>query len=63
MTAWINSLKALGQLDFDTEVRSHNPVTIPKAEVVASIQWFEGLRAQVSAGIKAGKSLGELRKR
>jgi glyoxylase-like metal-dependent hydrolase (beta-lactamase superfamily II) len=62
LTAWINSLKALGQLDFDTEVRSHNPVTIPKADVVASIQWFEDLRAQVSAGIKAGKGLAELQK-
>ena len=62
MTAWINSLKAIAALDFDRQVQPHNPMTNSKADVVASIRWFEDLRTQVSAGIKAGRSLDELKK-
>lgn len=61
-TAWINSLEAIAALDFDRQVQPHNPTLNSKADVVASIQWFKDLRAQVSDGIKAGRSLDELKR-
>jgi hypothetical protein len=58
----INSLEAIAALDFDSQVQPHSPTLNSKADVVASIQWCKDLRTQVSAGIKAGRTLDELKK-
>jgi glyoxylase-like metal-dependent hydrolase (beta-lactamase superfamily II) len=61
MTTWINSIKALEQVDFDIVVGSHFEQAT-KADVVTYRQYLEDLMAAVSAGIKQGRTLEELQK-
>ena len=60
MSTWIASIKALEALDFDIVVNSHWEAGT-KTDLVAFRQWLEDLQAAVSDGIKAGKSLDELK--
>lgn len=58
---WVASLKALERIDFDTLVNSHWE-SGTKADLVAFRTYLEDLMAQVSAGIRAGRSREELQK-
>jgi glyoxylase-like metal-dependent hydrolase (beta-lactamase superfamily II) len=56
---WVESLKQVAELDFDTIVPGHeSPGT--KAQVVEQAQYLEELYMAVSEGIAAGKSKQEL---
>ncbi|MBI4264493.1 MAG: MBL fold metallo-hydrolase [Acidobacteria bacterium] len=61
MTPWIESIRALEPLDFDIAVGSHWEQGT-KADVVMFRQYLEDLRAAVSDGIRAGRSLEELQR-
>ena len=61
MTTWIESIRALEQLDFDIMVGSHWEQAT-KADVVMYRQYLEDLMAAVAAGIKAGRSAEELQR-
>jgi len=58
---WIASLKALEKLDFDILINSHWE-SGKKADLTAFRSYIEDLTAQVSAGIRAGKSKEELQR-
>jgi glyoxylase-like metal-dependent hydrolase (beta-lactamase superfamily II) len=60
ISTWIASLKQLETLDFDLLINSHwEPGT--KADLIAFRQWLEDLQTAVADGIKAGKSLAEIK--
>jgi metallo-beta-lactamase class B len=59
MSGWIDSMKVVEALDFDVFVAGEGNVA-SKADVTAMRQFFEDLRAAVSAGMSQGKSLAEL---
>ena len=61
MAEWIKSYRTVEALDFDTLVPGHG-VLFKKADVIEARQFFEELRAEVSAGMAAGKTLEELKK-
>lgn len=61
ITTWIASIKALEALDFDTVINSHWE-SGTKADLVAFRQYLEDLAGQVQAGIRAGKSVDDLKK-
>lgn len=61
MADWINSVKKLEQLDFDKLINSHWE-SGSKTDLVAFRVWLEDLRDAVTAGMKSGKSLDELKK-
>jgi glyoxylase-like metal-dependent hydrolase (beta-lactamase superfamily II) len=61
MAEWIRSYRTVEALDFDVLVPGHGAL-FKKADVTEARQFFEDLRAEVSAGMSAGKSLDELRK-
>lgn len=58
---WIDSIKSLESLDFDILVNSHFD-SGTKADLIAFRRWLEDLQTAVSAGIKGGKTLEELKK-
>lgn len=58
---WIESLRRLEALQYDTFAPGHGPLGT-KADVAAFRGFLEDLRAQVLAGIRAGKSLDEIKK-
>jgi glyoxylase-like metal-dependent hydrolase (beta-lactamase superfamily II) len=60
LSTWIASIKALEALDFTTVINSHWE-SGSKADLVAFRQYLEALQAAVAAGIKAGKSVEELK--
>lgn len=57
---WISSLKAVEALDFDSFLPGHGPWG-SKADVAAFRQYGEGLRTAVLEGIKAGRTVDELK--
>ena len=59
MSEWIRSYRAVEALDFDVLAPGHGN-TFTKADVVEARTFFEDLKAEVSAGMAAGKSLQEL---
>jgi glyoxylase-like metal-dependent hydrolase (beta-lactamase superfamily II) len=61
MDEWIKSYRAVEALDFDVLAPGHGAL-FKKADVAEARQFFEDLRAEVSAGMAAGKSLEELKK-
>jgi glyoxylase-like metal-dependent hydrolase (beta-lactamase superfamily II) len=61
MAEWIASYRAVESLDFDTLAPGHGAL-FKKADVIEARQFFEDLRAEVSAGMAAGRSLDELKK-
>ena len=62
MAEWIKSYRAVESLDFDTLATGHGSALFRKTDVAEARQFFEDLRADVSAGMAAGKSLEELKK-
>jgi len=62
MAEWIKSYRTVESLDFDTLATGHGSALFKKTDVVEARQFFEDLRADVSAGMAAGKSLEELKK-
>jgi glyoxylase-like metal-dependent hydrolase (beta-lactamase superfamily II) len=61
MSEWIKSYRTVEALDFDILAPGHGNV-FSKRDVTESREFFEDLRAEVSAGMAAGKSLEELQK-
>ena len=61
MSEWIKSYRTVEALDFDVLAPGHGNV-FTKRDVTESREFFEDLRAQVSAGMAAGRSLEELQK-
>ncbi|MEQ1580074.1 MAG: MBL fold metallo-hydrolase [Steroidobacteraceae bacterium] len=61
MATWINSLKNLERLDFDTFVGSHWQGG-SREDFVAVRQYLEDLQAAVAAGIRAGQTLDDMKK-
>lgn len=55
---WIDSLKAVEQMDFDILLPGHGPVG-EKADVAAFRGYMEDLRAEVLAHLRAGRTLEE----
>ncbi|HEY8519386.1 MAG TPA: MBL fold metallo-hydrolase [Gammaproteobacteria bacterium] len=60
MDEWIRSYRTVEALDFDLLAGGHGAPLFSKADVTATREYFEDLKAAVSAGIAAGKSLEEL---
>ena len=61
MSEWIRSYRTVEALDFDILAPGHGNV-FTKRDVTESREFFENLRAEVSAGMAAGKSLEDLQK-
>ena len=59
---WIASYRAIEALDFDILAQGHGALNFTKADVTEGREYFEYLRDQVVAAMKAGKSLDEMRK-
>ncbi len=57
---WINQVKRVDTLDFDILAGGHGPLGV-KADVGAAVGYLETLRAEVLAGLKAGKTVGDLK--
>jgi glyoxylase-like metal-dependent hydrolase (beta-lactamase superfamily II) len=62
LSEWISSYRAIEALDFDALVQGHGAVLFTKKDVTEGREFFEYLRDQVLAGMRAGKSLEELRR-
>ncbi|HEY5410512.1 MAG TPA: MBL fold metallo-hydrolase [Caulobacteraceae bacterium] len=62
MSEWIKSYRTIEALDFDILAQGHGAVLFKKADVTEGREYFEYLRDQVAAGMRAGKSLDELRR-
>jgi glyoxylase-like metal-dependent hydrolase (beta-lactamase superfamily II) len=60
MAEWIKSYRTVEALDFDILAPGHGAL-FKKADVTEAREFFEDLRAQVSAGMAAGKTLDELK--
>jgi glyoxylase-like metal-dependent hydrolase (beta-lactamase superfamily II) len=60
LSEWIRSYQSIESLDFDILAQGHGSVTFTKADVSEGRQYFEDLRAAVSQGMAAGKTLAEL---
>ncbi len=58
---WIAQVKRVNQLDFDILVGGHGPVGL-KRDVGEGIVYLEELRAEVLQGLKAGKTVDELKR-
>jgi glyoxylase-like metal-dependent hydrolase (beta-lactamase superfamily II) len=61
MSEWITSYRTVEALDFDILAPGHGSL-FARRDVAESREFFEDLRAAVSAGMAAGKSLAELQK-
>jgi len=59
---WIASYRTIEALDFDILAQGHGSVNFTKADVTEGREYFEYLRDQVLAAMRAGKSLDEMRK-
>ena len=57
---WIDSLKAVEAMQFSVLAPGHGPLGTP-ADVSAFREYFEGLRDQVLALVRQGKSLDEVK--
>jgi len=62
LAEWIKSYRTVEAIDFDTLATGHGSALFKKADVAEARQFFEDLRAEVSAGMASGKSLDELKK-
>ena len=62
MSEWIRSYRSIEALDFDILAQGHGSVLFTKADVTEGREYFEYLRDKVAAGMRAGKSLDELRR-
>ena len=58
---WTDQVRKVDSLDFEILVGGHGPVGV-KADVAAAITYLEELRAEVRDGMKAGKSVDELKR-
>jgi len=57
---WINQVKKVNALDFDFLIGGHGPVG-GKRDVANGLAYLEELRAEVLTGLKAGKTVDELK--
>ena len=57
---WIDQVKKVDALEFDILIGGHGPVG-NKQDVAAGLVYLEELRAEVLTGLKAGKSVDELK--
>jgi len=58
---WIKSYRTVEELDFDVLVTGHGSALLDKSIVRETREYFEYLRAEVAAGMAAGKTLDELK--
>jgi glyoxylase-like metal-dependent hydrolase (beta-lactamase superfamily II) len=58
---WSAQVKRVNRLDFDILVGGHGPVGV-KSDVGEGIAYLEELRAEVLKGLKAGKTVDELKR-
>ncbi len=58
INGWISSLRAIEKMDFDTLAPGHGPMAT-RDHARKHREYLEDLQAQVSAQVKAGKSLAE----
>jgi len=57
---WIDQVRKIDSLEFEVMIGGHGPVGV-KSDVGAGIAYLEELRAEVLKGLKAGKSVDELK--
>lgn len=57
---WIDQVRRVDSLDFDILIGGHGPVGV-KRDVELGIAYLEELRAEVLKGLRAGKSVDELK--
>jgi len=57
---WSDQVRKVNALDFDILIGGHGPLGT-KADVAAGLAYLEKLRASVLAGLKAGKTLEQLK--
>ena len=62
LAEWINSYKAIEDLDFDLLAGGHGSALFTKADVAQARHYFEDLVAAVSSGMARGQSLDELKR-
>ena len=58
--SWIDQVKKVNSLEFDILIGGHGPVG-NKSDVAAGLVYLEELRAEVLTGLKAGKTVDELK--
>lgn len=58
---WIRQVKKIDELSFDRMIGGHGPVGV-KADVRAGIVYLQTLRAEVLKGLRAGKTVDELKR-
>ncbi len=58
---WIRQVKKIDSLDFERMIGGHGPVGV-KADVGEGIAYLQTLRAEVLRGLRAGKTVDELKK-
>lgn len=63
LAEWIESYRTVEALDFDVMITGHGSMTVDKALIRETREFFEHLRDEVSAGMAAGLSLEELKER
>jgi glyoxylase-like metal-dependent hydrolase (beta-lactamase superfamily II) len=61
LAEWIQSYKAIEDLDFDLLAGGHGSALFTKTDVAEARHYFEDLAAAVSGGLSQGKSLDELK--
>ncbi len=57
---WTDQVRKVNSLDFEVLIGGHGPVGV-KGDVADSIAYLEELRAEVLKGLKAGKSVDQLK--
>ena len=57
---WIEQVRKIDSLEFEVMIGGHGPVGV-KSDVADGITYLEELRAEVLKGLKAGKSVDELK--
>lgn len=57
---WIDQVRKIDTLEFEVMIGGHGPVGV-KSDVADGIAYLEELRAEVLQGLKAGKSVDELK--
>ena len=57
---WIEQVRKIDSLEFEVMIGGHGPVGV-KSDVGAGIAYLEELRAEVLKGLRAGKSVDELK--
>ena len=61
LAEWIKSYRTVEGLDFDVMLTGHGSMSVDKALIRETREFFEQLRSEVAAGMAAGQTLEQLK--